>query len=142
MSQAKTGDKVKVHYTASLKGGKRFYSTKEDKPAEFTIGEKKLIPGFEKAVIGMTVDETKEVCIPPEDAFGHYNENQVTTIERSQLPPDIDPQVGVKLNTKTNDGKASEVTITDITDKTVTLDANHPLAGKELILELELVAIA
>ncbi|ODS33839.1 MAG: peptidylprolyl isomerase [Candidatus Scalindua rubra] len=141
MSQAKAGANVKVHYTASLKDGKMFYSSKEKEPAEFTIGEKKLIPGFENAVIGMTVGETKEVCIPPEDAFGNYNENQVVTIERSQLPSDIDPQVGVKLNTKTNDGKVSEVTITDITDKTVTLDANHPLAGKELILELELVAI-
>lgn len=142
MTQAKAGDKVKVHYTASLKDGKMFYSSKEKEPAVFTIGEKKLIPGFENAVIGMTEGETKEVSIPPEDAFGNYDENQVTTIERSQLPPDIAPQVGIKLNTKTNDGKDFEATITDITDKTVTLDANHPMAGKELIVELALVAIA
>ncbi|MFQ5687626.1 MAG: peptidylprolyl isomerase [Candidatus Scalindua sp.] len=141
MLQAKAGDNVKVKYAVSLKDEKMFYSSKEKGPAIFTIGEKKLIPGFENAAIGMTIGETKRVCIPPEDAFGNYNENQVTTIERSQLPPDIDPQVGIKFNTKTNDGKDSEVTITNITDKTVTIDANHPLAGKELILELELVAI-
>ncbi|MFQ5712842.1 MAG: peptidylprolyl isomerase [Candidatus Scalinduaceae bacterium] len=142
MSQAKAGDKVKVHYTISLKDGKTVFSSKEQEPAEFTIGEKKLIRGFENAVIGMNVGETKKICISPEDAFGNYNENLIATIEKSQLPPDIDPHVGMNLNTKTNDGKISAVTITNITDKTVTLDANHPLAGKELSLELELLVIA
>ncbi|MFQ5712828.1 MAG: peptidylprolyl isomerase [Candidatus Scalinduaceae bacterium] len=142
MSQAKAGDKVKVHYTGSLKDGKMFDSTRGIRPLEFTIGEKMLISGFENAIIGMNVGETKKVCIPPDDAYGNHDENLITTIEKSQLPPDIDPHVGMNLNTKTNDGKISAVTITNITDKTVTLDANHPLAGKELIFELELVAIA
>ncbi|MFQ5687627.1 MAG: peptidylprolyl isomerase [Candidatus Scalindua sp.] len=144
MSQAEVGDKVKVHYTASLKDGKRFYSSKEEKPAEFTIGEKKLIPGFENAVIGMTEGETKKGCIPSKDAYGDRDENLVTTIEKPQFPTDIFPQLGMTLNVVINKGKKeiSKATITNITDRAVTIDANNPLAGKELIVELELVAIA
>lgn len=141
MTQAKDGDNVKVHYTVSSKKGKMFYSSKKQEPAEFVIGEKKLVDDFENAVIGMTEGETKKVYIPPGDVFGNYNENHVTTIDRSRLPSDIDPQVGMMLNTKTKDGKVSDVTITEITDDKVTLDANHPLAGKETVFELELVAI-
>ncbi len=142
MSQAKLGDKVKVHYTGYLKDGKKFDSTRGISPREFTIGEKMLISGFENAVIGMTVGEIKKVCIPPDDAYGDHDRNLVATIERSRLSLDIDPQIGMTVNTKTNDGKDYKATITDITDKKVTLDANHPLAGKELIFELKLVAIA
>lgn len=142
MLQAKSGDKVKVHYTVSSKEGKMLYSSKKEEPAEFVIGGKKLVPDFENAVIGMTAGETKKVYISSGDVFGNYDENRVATIDRDRLPSDIDPQVGMMLNTKTNDEKVSDVTITNITDETVTLDANHPLAGKEIVFELELVAIA
>lgn len=142
MSQAKDGNKVKVHYNVSTKEGKIFYSSKIDEPAEFIIGEKKLVPDFENAVIGMAEGETKKIYFSPGDVFGNYDEDRVVTINRYRLPSDIDPQVGMVLNTKTNDGKVSDVTITNITDETVTLDANHPLAGKGVVFELELVAIA
>ncbi|MFQ5964124.1 MAG: peptidylprolyl isomerase [Candidatus Scalinduaceae bacterium] len=142
MSKAKVGDKVKVHYTGSLKNGKVFDSSREKEPLEFTIGEKKLISGFENAIIGMTLGETKKVCIPSKDAYGEHDGNLVTTIEKSQFPPDIIPQLGMTLNVESNNGKICKATITDITDKIITIDANHPLTGKELIFELELVVIA
>ncbi|MFV1951553.1 MAG: peptidylprolyl isomerase [Nitrospinota bacterium] len=142
MSQAKTGDKVKIHYTGSLKDGKIFDSSEGKEPLGFTIGEKMVIPGFENAVIGMTAGETKKVSIPPGDAYGDHQKNLVVVVERSQLPSNIDPKVGMILHAQTNDGRSSDVTITDITDESVTLDANHPIAGQELIFDLELIEIA
>ena len=142
MSQAKMGDKVKIHYTGSLKDGKIFDSSKEKEPLGFTIGEKMVIPGFENAVIGMTVGETKKVSLPPADAYGDHQKTLVVVVERSQLPPNIDPKVGMILHAQTNDGRSSDVTIIDITDEAATLDANHPLAGQELIFDLELVEVA
>ena len=100
------------------------------------------MPGFENAILGMTAGEIKNVSIPPENAYGDYQKNLVAVIEKSQLPPHINPQVGSMLTVQTGDGKALNVAITDITDIKVTLDANHPLAGKELLFDLELVAIA
>jgi len=141
MAQAKEGDKVKVNYTGSLKDGTVFGSSPEEDPLEFTIGQRNVLPSFEKAVIGMNEGDTKTVSIPPEEAFGHRKEDLIFDVERTELPEDIDLELGGVLRVGSDTGKDFDVTITNIDDKIVTLDGNHPLAGKVLNLEIQLVEI-
>lgn len=141
MEKAKTGDKVKVHYNGSLEDGTVFGSSPEQEPIEFTIGQKNILPSFENAVIGMSEGDKKEVSIPPEDAFGHRKEDLIFDVERSKLPSDIDLKLGVILRVGSDTGQNFDATITHIDDKIVTLDGNHPLAGKVLNLEIQLVEI-
>jgi len=141
MAQAKEGDKVKVNYTGSLEDGTVFGSSPEEDLLEFTIGQKKVLPSFENAVIGMNEGDTKTVSIPPEDAFGQPKEDLIFNVERTKLPPGIDLKLGGVLRVGSDTGKNFDVAITNIDDETVTLDGNHPLAGKVLNLEIQLVAI-
>jgi peptidylprolyl isomerase len=141
MAQAREGDKVKINYTGSLEDGTVFSSSPEEDPLEFTIGQKKLLPSFENAVIGMNEGETKSVSIPPEDAFGIPKEDLIFDVQRTKLPPDIDLKLGGVLRVGSDTGKNFDVAITNIDDETVTLDGNHPLAGKVLNLEIQLVEI-
>ncbi|RMG59214.1 MAG: peptidylprolyl isomerase [Deltaproteobacteria bacterium] len=140
--QVKAGDTVKVHYTGSLEDGTVFDSSRERDPLEFTVGEGKLIAGFENAVIGMAVGESKKVNIPSEEAFGPHREELVLEVEKSMFPPHINPFEGQQLQIPQQDGRTVAVTVTKITDDKVTLDANHPLAGKDLIFDIEVVEIA
>lgn len=142
MAQAKSGDRVKVHYSGFLEDGTVFDSSLEGDPFEFTLGEGMVIPGFENAVIGMDVGETKTVNIPFAEAYGPRRDELMATIERAQLPDHISPEVGMSLQVRTPDGSFTNVLITEVTPSTVTLDANHPLAGKDLIFEIKLVEIA
>ena len=141
MAQAKEGDKVKVNYTGSLEDGTVFGSSPEEDPLEFIIGQKKVLPSFENAVIGMNEGDTKTVSIPPEDAFGQPKEDLIFDVERTKLPPDIDLKLGGVLRVGSDTGKNFDVAITNIDEETVTLDGNHPLAGKVLNLEIQLVEI-
>lgn len=141
MAQAKAGDKVRVHYSGSLEDGTIFDSSLEKEPLEFTLGREMVIPGFENAVVEMNEGDTKTVTIPPEDAYGHRREELVVDIEKSRIPPSIDPQLGMVLQVSSHDGTIAVVTVTDITEDTVTLDGNHPLAGEELIFEIKLLEI-
>lgn len=149
MAQAKTGDKVKVHYTGRLAGGEVFDSSEchesdcgcESGPMEFVIGEGHVIPGFEQAVIGMSQGEEKTVVIPVDQAYGERIDEMVAVVNRSEIPPDLTLEVGSQLEVTQEDGQAFPVLITEVTDTTVTLDANHPLAGKELTFDLKLVEI-
>ncbi len=141
MAQAKEGDKVKVNYTGSLEDGTVFGSSPEEDPLEFTIGQRNVLPSFENAVIGMNEGDTKTVSIPPENAFGHRKEDLIFDVERAKLPAGIDLRLGGVLRVGSDTGKDFDVTITNIDDKIVTLDGNHPLAGKVLNLEIQLVAI-
>jgi peptidylprolyl isomerase len=141
MAQAKEGDKVKVNYTGSLEDGTVFGSSPEEDPLEFTIGQKKVLPSFENAVVGMNEGDTKTVSIPPEEAFGQPKEDLIFDVERTKLPPDIDVKLGGVLRVGSDTGKNFDVAITNIDDETVTLDGNHPLAGKVLNLEIQLVEI-
>jgi FKBP-type peptidyl-prolyl cis-trans isomerase 2 len=142
MSEVKKGDKVKIHYTGKLKDGSTFDSSEGREPLEFTVGGKMVVPGFENGVIGMKKGENKTISISPEEAYGEHNAEKVSVVERTQLPEGMEPEVGMALQATAQDGSVVPVAITEVTEKTVIVDANHPLAGKELIFDLELVEIA
>jgi peptidylprolyl isomerase len=147
--KAKEGDKVKVHYTGRLEGGEVFDSSEcsEEEcgcnagPLEFVIGKGEVIPGFEKAVIGMTVGEEKTFNVPVDDAYGKRNEEMVLEVEKGCVPPNMTPEVGLRMAVSLEDGREFPVVITSISDTHVTLDANHPLAGQDLTFDIKLVEI-
>jgi FKBP-type peptidyl-prolyl cis-trans isomerase 2 len=139
--QAKNGDRVKVHYILKDSKGDVVESSYEMQPIEFKIGEGNVIPGFEKGIIGMKKTETKTVVISPEDAYGPHDENKVFEFARKNAPGDFDPQIGRTVKMHRPDGKAVVVTVIGRTEKGFMMDANHPLAGKELTFDLELLEI-
>ncbi len=140
MSKVKEGDTVKVHYTGKLKDGSIFDSSEEREPLEFTLGQGQLIPGFEKAVEGMEVGDSTTVDIPSDDAYGERREDLELEVSKSDLPDNIEPEVGMQLQMQQQeDGRAIPVQITAVEDDFVKLDANHPLAGKDLTFDIELV---
>ena len=141
MEKAKAGDTVRVEYTGKFEDGQIFDSNKGKELLEFTLGEGKIIPGFEKAVIGMEVDEEKTVKIPPKDGYGEYIEGLVAEVEKERFPENLSLEVGRQLVIPQENGSQLIVTITKVTDSKVTLDANHPLAGKTLIFEVEIVDV-
>ena len=141
MSQAKSGDTVKIHYTGTLDDGTQFDSSAGREPLEFKLGSGQVIPGFDKAVNGMAVGESKEVNIAPEDAYGPRHEQMIQEVPRSALPPDLTPEVGVGLQARGQDGQAIDLTVTAVNEESITVDGNHPLAGKALNFAIELVSI-
>jgi peptidylprolyl isomerase len=144
MQQAKQGDTVRVHYTGRLTSGEVFDSsegTDDSKPLEFPIGSRQVIPGFEAGVVGLVPGESRTITIPVEQAYGPHNPEQVIEVPRDQVPAHIDLTLGNHLQMNQEDGQSFNVLITDLTDTTVTLDANHPLAGRELVFDLKLVEI-
>ena len=146
MAQAKAGDTVRVHYEGQLSDGTIFDSSLEREPIEFILGQDTVIPGFEQAVIGMEVGESKDVSIPPEEGFGEYSEDLVVNIEKSMLPPDINPELGMQLEVSPEEVSSEEetpriFTIADIAEDSITLDGNHPLAGAEIAFKIELLEI-
>lgn len=142
MSQAKTGDTVTIHYTGTLTDGTEFDSSRGREPLEFELGSGQVIAGFDKAVTGMEVGESKSVTIPPEDGYGDRNEQMVHDVPKSALPDDLDPVEGMGLQARGQDGQVFRLTVISVGDESVTVDANHPLAGKDLNFDIELVAIA
>lgn len=140
MPNARAGDTVRVHYTGKLGDESVFDSSSGRDPLEFTIGEGRVIPGFEKAVEGMEVGEERTVTIPAQEAYGERRDEMVATVGRDQFPPTIDPEVGQQLQMNQN-GQAIPVRVTDVSEESVTLDANHPLAGQDLKFDVELVEI-
>lgn len=143
MSKVKEGDTVKVHYTGKLEDGTVFDSSRDRDPLEVTIGEGKLIPGFENAVKGMSVGENTTVDITSDDAYGERRDDLELEVSKSDLPENIEPEVGMQLQMqRQEDGQAIPVQITKVTEEFVTLDANHPLAGKDLTFDIELVDIS
>jgi len=138
---AQNGNIVQVHYTGTLQDGTMFDTSVGREPLGFTLGEDRMIPGFEQAVLGMKIGESKTVTIPAEDAYGTYNADMTLVVSREELPEDMTPEVGQRLQTTSSDGGTIKVTITEVSDTTVTVDANHPLAGEDLTFEIELVSI-
>jgi len=141
MAQAKTGDTVKVHYTGKLDDGTIFDTSADREPLEFTIGEKQLIPDFERAVAGMEPGESKSIQIASENAYGPHHEEMVMVIERKDVPEGLNPQVDQRLQVQQQNGQSFVVTVTAVSEESVTLDGNHPLAGKDLSFDIQLTEI-
>lgn len=141
MAKAQEGDLVRVHYTGKLEDGTVFDTSEDREPLEFKIGEQKVIPGFEQAVAGMEPGEKKTVELTPEQAYGPHREDMVMEMDRDEVPDNVDPEVGQQLQLRLQSGQTVPVLITDISDGAVTIDANHPLAGKTLVFEIELVDV-
>ena len=141
MSQVKENDTVKVHYTGKLTNGQIFDSSLEREPLEITVGEGKLIPGFEKALINMQVNEKKTVEIVKEEAYGDVQKELFHQVTKDQLPQDIQPEVGMGLASKAPDGTEHQFRVVEVNDDHIVVDGNHPLAGQDLVFDLELVDI-
>ena len=141
MPKAENGNTVKIHYRGTLDDGTEFDSSHGSEPLSFKLGEGMVIPGFEKAVEGMDTGEKKEISIPPEEAYGQPREDLVVQVERSQIPDNVDLELGGALRVRTEDGHTVTVIVAEMSDDNVVLDGNHPLAGKTLNFELELVEV-
>ena len=142
MSEAKKGDRVKVHYTGKLDDGSVFDTSADRQPLEFTIGEGAVIPGFERAVIGLQPGESTETTVGSSDAYGARSQELVTEVKREQLPSDLEVAVGQQLQVGMADGQTAIVLVTDVTENGIVIDANHPLAGMDLTFAIELIEIA
>ena len=135
------GQKVKIHYTGTLDDGEKFDSSAGRDPLEFEMGAGMVIPGFEAGVKEMAVGEKKSIHIPAAEAYGERREDMVMEFERSRLPESIEPEVGMHLQMQGPQGQPVQVRVTDVAEASITIDANHPLAGQNLNFELELVEI-
>jgi len=141
MAHVKSGDTVKVHYIGRLDDGYVFDTSANRNPLQLKIGQKGVIPGFEQAIIGMEQGESKTVKIQAEEAYGRHREELIQTVRRSVFPAELEPKVGQRLTATCVDGRSVAVTVTDISESSVTIDANHPLAGEDLTFDIELIEI-
>ena len=141
MSEAQSGDQVTVAYTGKLDDGTVFDTSEDREPISFTIGDDQVIPGFENAVVGMEEGESKTATIPPEDGYGHPTDERVFSVGRDELPEDLDPEVGDRLEVRSQQGQTFPAVVAEIEDGSVTLDANHPLAGEELMAQIQRLSI-
>ncbi len=141
MTEVKSGDTVHIHYTGTLLDGTTFDSSEGRDPLSFEVGSGQIIPGLDVALPGMTVGDTKVVKVPSEEAYGPLNPEMRQAVPRDGIPAEIPLEVGTQLQMQTPDGQAMPVTVVDVDEATVTLDANHPLAGKDLQFDIELVKI-
>jgi peptidylprolyl isomerase len=142
MAQAKMEDTVVLHYTGSFRDGEIFDSSLDREPFEFTIGQGMVISGLEKGIVGMNEGESRTLNIPAEEAYGPRREDLLAVIGRSQMPANIDLKTGIVLQARAPDGGMTSVMVRDVDDENVTLDFNHPLAGKELVFEVKLIKVA
>ena len=141
MTQAKSGDTVRIHYTGTLDDGTQFDSSAGRDPLEFALGSGQVIAGFDSAVDGMSVGEQKSVTIPPAEAYGERHEQLVQEVPKGALPDEIQPQVGMQLQSQSPEGQVMNLVVTEVSDESITVDANHPLAGQALTFAIELVEI-
>lgn len=142
MQQVKNGDTVKVHYTGRLTDGEVFDSSDGKEPLEFEVGSGMVIKGFDDGVMGMSVGDKKTINIHVNDAYGPKNEEMLIEFSKDRFPPDMVPEVGMPLTMSNGSGQNFRVIITEVKDDAVMLDANHPLAGEDLVFDLELVEIS
>ena len=141
MSKAKSGDTVRVHYTGKLDDGTQFDSSAGKDPLEFSLGAGNVIPGFDNAVEGMAVGDSKSVKIEADDAYGPRHEQLIQDVPRAHLPDEMQPAVGMQLQAQGEDGQPIQLIVTAVEEETITVDGNHPLAGQSLNFDIELVEI-
>ncbi|RXG15348.1 FKBP-type peptidyl-prolyl cis-trans isomerase 2 [Leeuwenhoekiella aestuarii] len=137
----KNNDTVQVHYTGKLTNGQIFDSSVDKEPLEFQLGQGQIIPGFENGLIDMKVTEKKTVTIPESEAYGEVRKDLFQEVPKAELPPEIDPQVGMGLVAKNPDGSERQLRVAEVRNESIVIDANHPLAGQDLVFDLEVVAI-
>ena len=141
MSLVKENATVKVHYTGKLADGQVFDSSEGKEPIEFTLGQGQLIPGFEKGLINMKLNEKKTINIPKDEAYGDSREDLIQEVQKSELPDEIKPEVGMGLVSKSQDGREMNLLVAEVKEDSIVVDGNHPLAGKDLVFDLEVVEI-
>ena len=141
MTQAKSGDTVRIHYTGTLTSGETFDSSEGRDPLEFVVGSGQIIPGLDSAIPGMGIGDKKTVEVPCANAYGETNPDACQAVPRAEIPDNIPLEVGTQLQMQTPQGQVVPVTVAEVSETEVTLDANHPLAGKDLIFAIEMVAI-
>ncbi|MDO6490697.1 MAG: peptidylprolyl isomerase [Cellulophaga sp.] len=141
MSIVKENNTVKVNYTGKLADGQVFDTSEGREPLEFTLGQGQLIPGFEKGVIDMKLNEKKTITIAKEEAYGEVNEALIQEVKKSELPQDMEPKVGMGLVSKAPDGREMNLMVVEVKEESIVIDGNHPLAGKDLIFDLEVLEI-
>lgn len=141
MSQVKKNDQIKVHYTGKLTNGEVFDSSVGREPLEFTVGAGQMIPGFDSGVLDMKLNEKKVIEIPSAEAYGEKREDLMQEVPKIHLPQDMQPEVGMQLMAQLPDGGQQPLVVTEVKEETIIVDANHPLAGKDLVFEVEVVEI-
>ena len=141
MTQAKAGDTVRIHYTGTLDDGTEFDSSAGRDPLEFALGGGQVIPGFDSAVDGMAVGESKTVTIPVDQAYGERHDQLVQEVPKTALPGEIEPAVGMRLQSRSPEGHTMDLVVTEVSEESITVDGNHPLAGRSLTFAIELVEI-
>lgn len=141
MSQVKSGDVVRIHYTGKLADGTQFNSSAGREPLEFKVGSGQIIPGLDRQIQGMAQGESGTLTIPAAEAYGARDENQVQVVPRTALPPEMEVQVGSNLQATTPDGNQISLTVVGVSEAEITVDANHPLAGHDLVFEIEIVEV-
>lgn len=141
MSQVKENSTVVVHYTGKLTDGQIFDTSEGKEPAEFVLGQGRLIPGFEKGLMDMKLNEKKTISIAKDEAYGEVNEALIQEVPKTQLPQDMEPKVGMGLVTQTPDGQEINLMVIDVKEESIVVDGNHPLAGRDLVFDVEVVEI-
>jgi FKBP-type peptidyl-prolyl cis-trans isomerase 2 len=141
MNQVKENNTVKVNYTGKLADGQVFDSSEGKEPIEFTLGQGQLIPGFEKGLIDMKLNEKKTITVAKEEAYGDVNKDLIQEVKKTELPQDMTPEVGMGLVSKSPDGQEMNLMVVEVKEESIVIDGNHPLAGKELVFDLEVIEI-
>jgi len=141
MNQVKENNTVKVNYTGKLSDGQVFDSSEGKEPIEFTLGQGQLIPGFEKGLIDMELNEKKTITVAKEEAYGDVNKDLIQEVKKTELPQDMTPEVGMGLVSKSPDGQEMNLMVIEVKDESIVIDGNHPLAGKDLVFDLEVLEI-
>jgi peptidylprolyl isomerase len=141
MKKVDNNDNISLHYKGTLTGGEMFDSSEGRDPLKFEVGAGQVIPGFDRAVLGMSTEESKVFTIPADEAYGSVKEELVYEVPKASIPAELKPEKGQRLVSNLEDGRQIPVTITDVTDETITLDANHPLAGEDLTFDIKIVSI-
>jgi FKBP-type peptidyl-prolyl cis-trans isomerase 2 len=141
MNQVKENNTVKVNYTGKLSDGQVFDTSEGKEPIEFTLGQGQLIPGFEKGLIDMELNEKKTITVAKDEAYGDVNKDLIQEVKKTELPQDMTPEVGMGLVSKSPDGQEMNLMVVEVKDETIVIDGNHPLAGKDLVFDLEVLEI-
>lgn len=141
MTKAKQGDTVRINYTGKLTDGTQFDSSAGGEPLQFTLGAGQVIPGLEAHIEGMETGTKSSVTIPPEAAYGPRREEAIQSVDRANLPPTLEVRIGAQLQAKTSSGAVMPITVVDMDEKSIKVDTNHPLAGRDLVFDVELLEV-